>query len=77
MHASAYCSFHFLLFSETDYSYSSVTYCVCNEILSKFQSEKSADMFSDDIFGESPTGVRKTVSVMLVLTFFTLKNSSV
>lgn len=26
------------------------------------QSERSDDMFRDDIFGESPAGVRKTVS---------------
>jgi hypothetical protein len=26
-----------------------------------FQSERSADMFCDDIFGESPAGIRKSV----------------
>lgn len=32
---------------------------------SKSQSERSDDMFCDDIFGDSPAGVRKTVSLML------------
>jgi len=26
-----------------------------------FQSERSADMFCDDIFGESPAGIKKLV----------------
>lgn len=31
------------------------------------QSERSNDMFRDDIFGESPAGVRKTVSLGFLL----------
>jgi len=27
------------------------------------QSERSADMFHDDIFGESPAGIRKVVCI--------------
>jgi hypothetical protein len=35
-----------------------------------FQSERSEDMFCDDIFGESPAGIRKSVrflSLMLII----------
>lgn len=31
------------------------------------QSERSEDMFCDDIFGESPAGVRKAVSLAIFM----------
>lgn len=34
------------------------------------QSERSDGMFCDDIFGETPTGIRKTVSPMLYVFIF-------
>jgi len=34
---------------------------VCDLCIQFLQSERSNDMFCDDIFGDSPAGVRKTV----------------
>lgn len=35
--------------------------------LINMQSEKSDDMFCDDIFGESPAGIRKIVSLLPII----------